>query len=317
MVTSSAVEAVGEVQANPFWSQRAQEELRLRAARPSTLDDTPASASNASTELRQFEEIPPLPAGEPQSFAPQGMTESTTSPEPNPGLRPGERQVLTEMKNWISTLIGQNRDLCGQNADLQQRLERLEEERSNSQAWRSAPSGGGAEASETLDQGWRASTWGSSAMGMFVPPENSETQGQALQSLRPSEDQGVMDSVKFQLGYEKGISSGQRGSRAEPERQPERDLMQSPPSVQVSHKVCGVTSFHPQVGDEWGRHSYGVLIGAFETTWSSEDLETASCPDSGWNRRPIRALARGWCNLLTARITSSMGRASRCNSSND
>ena len=161
MVTSSAVEAGGEVQANPFWSQRAQEELRLRAARPSTLDDTPALASNASTELRRFEEIPPLPAGEPQSFAPQGMTESTASPEPNPGLRPGERQVLTEMKNLISTLIGQNRDLCGQNADLQQRLERLEGERSNSQAWRSAPSGGGAEASETLDQGWRASTWGS------------------------------------------------------------------------------------------------------------------------------------------------------------
>ena len=42
MIPTAAVEVRGEVQANPFWSQRAHEELRLRAARPSTLDDTPA-----------------------------------------------------------------------------------------------------------------------------------------------------------------------------------------------------------------------------------------------------------------------------------
>ena len=61
--------------------------------------------------------------------------------------------MLTEMKTLISTLIEQNRELCGQNADLQQRLERLEEERSNSQAWRSATSGGGAEVPETQGLG--------------------------------------------------------------------------------------------------------------------------------------------------------------------
>ncbi|CAE7877489.1 unnamed protein product, partial [Symbiodinium microadriaticum] len=57
-------------------------------------------------------------------------------------------QILTEMKDLMQVLMTQNQALASQNSNLQQRIDKLEDERASSQpAWRSATSGGGAQGS--------------------------------------------------------------------------------------------------------------------------------------------------------------------------
>ena len=64
---------------------------------------------------------------------------SALSASDEPGLRPGERMVITEMKNLMEVLLKQNSALSHRNNTLQQRLDKLEEEPSQA-AWKSAGS---------------------------------------------------------------------------------------------------------------------------------------------------------------------------------
>ena len=103
-----AIEDATQPAVNPFWSQRAQDEARLLAARPVTLEE----AACDSTELRHTEELP-APTGNPVVFGPTTAAAADTSSvpdvtsEPLPGLRPGERQILTEMKDLMQVLMTQ------------------------------------------------------------------------------------------------------------------------------------------------------------------------------------------------------------------
>ncbi|CAE7273806.1 GIP [Symbiodinium sp. CCMP2592] len=143
-ITAGAAETLG-VQMNPFWSQKIQDEARLAAARPAHLDET----ASDSTEMRQLEETAlPVPKSSPVSFGPshvgsgiQGATSASSASVENqqaPGLRPGERRILTEMKDLMETIMKQNAELSEQNTGLRQRIDKLEEEKASSQqAWRS------------------------------------------------------------------------------------------------------------------------------------------------------------------------------------
>ncbi|CAE7201986.1 putative transposon protein [Symbiodinium microadriaticum] len=152
---------------NPFWSERAKREAQLVAARPDFLGgvagQTSRGPSSTSTEMRPSEETPAAtgstgpeyPAGAPVSFGPPAAVQTTVGeqdaagtgqPAGEPGLRPAERQVLTEMKGILEMLVAQNTELREQNAGLQSRLEKLEEDRSA--AWRSVASGGVQEGAE-------------------------------------------------------------------------------------------------------------------------------------------------------------------------
>ncbi|CAE7861966.1 GIP, partial [Symbiodinium microadriaticum] len=138
---------------NPFWSQRMQDEARLAAARPAHLDET----ASDSTEMRQLEDSSfAAPKSSPVSFGPPsgdtgdnlGVAAASTSVgnDQPPGLRPGERIILTEMKGLMETIMKQNAELSVQNAGLRQRIDKLEEEKASSQqAWRSVGSGAGLE----------------------------------------------------------------------------------------------------------------------------------------------------------------------------
>ena len=130
-VPGDSAEAIEEANAglgvNPFWSQRAQDEARLQAARPHHLEE----AASDSTEMRLHDEHP-MPAGTPVSFGPSASRDPQES-ESNatPGLRPGERQVLSQMKELMEVLLKQNQDLAQQNVGLQQRIDKLEEEKTS------------------------------------------------------------------------------------------------------------------------------------------------------------------------------------------
>ncbi|OLQ05239.1 Copia protein [Symbiodinium microadriaticum] len=125
---------------NPFWSQRMQDEARLAAARPAHLDET----ASDSTEMRQLEDSSfAAPKSSPVSFGPPcgdtgdnlGVAAASTSVgnDQPPGLRPGERIILTEMKGLMETIMKQNAELSVQNAGLRQRIDKLEEEKASSQ----------------------------------------------------------------------------------------------------------------------------------------------------------------------------------------
>ncbi|CAE6971420.1 unnamed protein product [Symbiodinium natans] len=155
-----------EAAVNPFWSERAQAEVQLALARPDFLGEVTGQnsggPSSTSTEMRPANETPEVPGsavearravaehpvGPPVSLGPPAAVTTTISgqavaeePQPGePGLRPGERQILTEMKGILEMLVAQNTELRDQNESLQSRLEKLEEDRSA--AWRSVASGG-------------------------------------------------------------------------------------------------------------------------------------------------------------------------------
>ncbi|CAE7285156.1 RE1, partial [Symbiodinium microadriaticum] len=59
------------------------------------------------------------------------LPETSGKQSPPPGLRAGERQVLTEMKDLMKSMLEQNRSLTEQNAAMSKRLEKLEEERNS------------------------------------------------------------------------------------------------------------------------------------------------------------------------------------------
>ncbi|CAE7876447.1 RE1 [Symbiodinium necroappetens] len=141
-VPGNSAEAIEEANAglvvNPFWSQRAQDEARLQAARPHHLEE----AASDSTEMRLHDEHP-MPVGTPVSFGPSASRDPQESEsDATPGLRPGERQVLSQMKELMEVLLKQNQELAHQNVGLQQRIDKLEEEKTSSH-WRSVGSGGG------------------------------------------------------------------------------------------------------------------------------------------------------------------------------
>ncbi|CAE7312985.1 RE1, partial [Symbiodinium microadriaticum] len=155
VVQTSEIRREEAAAVNPFWSQKAIEETELAAARPAFLETSSGKASSGSTEMRRADDLPPQPEGIPESFGPSGPAvpigtegDLQDGSAEMPGLRAGERMVLTEMRNLMEVLINQNKALAAQNSTLQTRVDRLEEERSNSQAWRSAESAGVPEAFE-------------------------------------------------------------------------------------------------------------------------------------------------------------------------
>ncbi|CAE7316806.1 unnamed protein product [Symbiodinium sp. KB8] len=155
VVQTSEIRREEAAAVNPFWSQKAIEETELAAARPAFLETSSGKASSGSTEMRRADDLPPQPEGIPESFGPSGPAvpigtegDLQDGSAEMPGLRAGERMVLTEMRNLMEVLINQNKALTAQNSTLQTRVDRLEEERSNSQAWRSAESAGVPEAFE-------------------------------------------------------------------------------------------------------------------------------------------------------------------------
>ena len=161
-----AVLAANAAAISPFWSSRAQDEARLRAARPDFLGSAGeevgvaqrSGASSSSTELRRVDSsVAGMtgPQGEPVSYGPgprlqttldgdqpsrpQTTLENTADEAVPPGLSPREREVLFAMKEAMKRIVEQNQELVGTNLALQQRVERLEEERATSQAgWKSA-----------------------------------------------------------------------------------------------------------------------------------------------------------------------------------
>ncbi|OLP87837.1 putative transposon protein [Symbiodinium microadriaticum] len=155
VVQTSEIRREEATAVNPFWSQKAIEETELAAARPAFLETSSGKASSGSTEMRRADDLPPQPEGIPESFGPSGPAvpigtegDLQDGSAEMPGLRAGERMVLTEMRNLMEVLINQNKALTAQNSTLQTRVDRLEEERSNSQAWRSAEFAGVPEAFE-------------------------------------------------------------------------------------------------------------------------------------------------------------------------
>ena len=224
---------------NPFWSQRMQDEARLAAARPAHLDE---SASD-STEMRQLEDSSfPVPKSSPVSFGPPcgdtgdnlGIAAASTSVgnDQPPGLRPGERVILTEMKGLMETIMKQNADLSVQNAGLRQRIDKLEEEKASSQqAWRSVGSGAGLE-TEVQGSGMGASDekgLGAESLGRFVQPERVQAWGVGDVGDEHTFRDGSQ-TVVYQRGYEEGYIAAKQAL--------EDARLQSPPSVQDLNSAC-------------------------------------------------------------------------------
>ena len=240
------VQEAQTAQIHPFWSQRAREEALLAAARPAFLDSHSQSGhtSSGSTEMRAVDDQP-RPTGEPAILGPGAAARgneravlSAPSASDELGLRPGERMVITEMKKLMEVLLKQNSALSHQNTTLQQRLDKLEEERSQA-AWRSAGSGVGAEGmNEGNDnqevQGslkdFEASEGvsGASQLGRFVSPSTTITTCQPAERLTSKPDE---TSVSYQHGFEEGYLAAKQAVEWESW---ERDwnVSQSPPSVQ-------------------------------------------------------------------------------------
>ena len=181
---------------NPFWSETARAEVALQRARPADLDGVAqenlteptemcgqsAGASSSGAQLSPVEMHGPV--GQPIVYGPSSLpaTAGTGAPqakprkakehgqppqtfaspgevcEQEPGLRPGERMILTQMKDMTAQLMEQNRQLQAQqaattaeNSALRARLERLEDE-----AMQSAASG---EQHWFLEEGDRSRGW--------------------------------------------------------------------------------------------------------------------------------------------------------------
>ncbi|CAE7242309.1 RE1 [Symbiodinium natans] len=181
---------------NPFWSETARAEVALQRARPADLDGVAqenlteptemcgqsAGASSSGAQLSPVEMHGPV--GQPIVYGPSSLpaTAGTGAPqakprkakehgqppqtfaspgevcEQEPGLRPGERMILTQMKDMTAQLMEQNRQLQAQqaattaeNSALRARLERLEDE-----AMQSAASG---EQHWFLEEGDRDKVW--------------------------------------------------------------------------------------------------------------------------------------------------------------
>ena len=236
-VSETTAGATGNLgaQVNPFWSQKIQDEARLAAARPAHLDET----ASGSTEMRQLEDSTlPAPKSDPVSFGPprggsgedQGAASapsaSVEDQQPS-GLRPGERRILTEMKDLMEIIMKQNADLSVQNAGLRQRIDKLEEEKASSQhAWRSVGSGTGLEG-ETQGSGVGVNEdkgLGSGSLGRFVPPETVQSWGSRAVEDKIRFGDGEQ-SVVFQQGYEEGYVAAKQALD-------EARQLRSPPSVQ-------------------------------------------------------------------------------------
>ncbi|OLQ04441.1 hypothetical protein AK812_SmicGene12479 [Symbiodinium microadriaticum] len=231
-IADEGVSATAGATVNPFWSERAKREAQLVAARPDFLGgvagQTSRGPSSTSTEMRPSEEMPATtgstgpehPAGAPVSFGPPATVQTTVGeqeavgsgqPAGEPGLRPAERQVLTEMKGILEMLVNQNTELREQNAGLQSRLEKLEEDRSA--AWRSVASGGVQEGAEQpgslrdLSERVMGSVKGSDLTGIFegIPVAPSAIRASHL-------GVGFNESNSFQEaadpGWEKGVLRG-------------------------------------------------------------------------------------------------------------
>ena len=248
-IADEGVSATAGATVNPFWSERAKREAQLVAARPDFLGgvagQTSRGPSSTSTEMRPSEEMPATtgstgpehPAGAPVSFGPPATVQTTVGeqeavgsgqPAGEPGLRPAERQVLTEMKGILEMLVNQNTELREQNAGLQSRLEKLEEDRSA--AWRSVASGGVQEGAEqpglgvggVEDRDW-------SQLGFYVPPEKlwEDDNHPHPEPAPASSTNNPKETCEYQLGFEEGYYAAREVRGAERE-----DLNRSPPSVQ-------------------------------------------------------------------------------------
>ena len=146
-----------EVVFHPFWSEKMQDEARLRAARPEDLGQLGEGSGNgsSSTELRPDAEHNP-PRGEPISYGPIGGSSARAGEDPGhpegssvevrAGMRPGERLVVQSMKDMLADLVTQNKELLEQNRSMQGRIERLEDENT----MMSASSGGQKDQHEVL-----------------------------------------------------------------------------------------------------------------------------------------------------------------------
>ena len=146
-----------EVVFHPFWSEKMQDEARLRAARPEDLGQLGEGSGNgsSSTELRPDAEHNP-PRGEPISYGPIGGSSARAGEDPGhpegssvevrAGMRPGERLVVQTMKDMLADLVAQNKELLEQNRSMQGRIERLEDENT----MMSASSGGQKDQHEVL-----------------------------------------------------------------------------------------------------------------------------------------------------------------------
>ena len=227
--TGEATEAADmRGQPNPFWSTRAQEEMRLRATRPDFLPDIVegtgiqrSGESSSSTELRavtdRSAEQQVSPNGPPVVYGPQALrttvdreTVAEASMGENQerlrgsgmpvtqaglvtanGLNDREREVLSAMKDAMMRIADQNEELLGQNQRLRERVERLEEERATSQGWKSAE--------ETADQAEQPGIW-------VQGGECNGGQGMAHGGSSGFEENSKEEagSIRYQLGYEQG-----------------------------------------------------------------------------------------------------------------
>ena len=257
-----ALTAAGDAMArenpvNPFWSERMQEEARLRAARPAFLNEaaTGSEQTSASTELRAVEDaggLPQAPQGPPQVLGPpddtlafgsvgrlgKGRGQSASSGEPPhgaatapgsevesnetaaaiqpPGLRPAERQILTQMKGLLEGLFEQN-------SSIVQRLEKLEEDN----AMKSATSGG----SHTLrDELQGAANAGEEQSSWHHP--GKESSGSSLGRYVSGKERNAPD-------YLEGLQEGYRRAREEAKAVSRESLVSSPPSVGELLDVSG------------------------------------------------------------------------------
>ena len=203
---------------SPFWSSRAQDEARLRAARPDFLGSAEeelgavqrSRASSSSTELRLAENVATgmsRPQGEPISYGPGSRLQTTldgdvptrtrTTPDspveaPAPaGLSAKEREVLSAMRDAMVRLADQNSELLSQNEMLRDRVSRLEDERSTSQAaWQSAESNHDIVEQQAFHTG---------------DPQSYERKGDGFNSEGiVNRDAETLASMQYEQGYQQG-----------------------------------------------------------------------------------------------------------------
>ena len=235
VASSSGAMVVG----HPFWSQRAHDELQLQLARPDFLGNvigttgaTPSGMSSTSTELRAVESGEHLrgPNGPPMVFGPAALRTTVggdregglatapaaadpTVPAPitvarespieavdeEHGLSSRERNVLTQLKNALVQIAEQNSELASQNRGLRDRISKLEDERSVSQAaWQSAESN-----QDNVDQS-----------GLFSG-DNPQLEGQDCvigREGRPG-SQAAM-SINYEQGFQQGYLAAKEALEA-------------------------------------------------------------------------------------------------------
>ena len=206
--------------ANPFWSERAQDEARLAAARPDFLgsaESNQVSASSGSTELRADDTVrgglsSHENLGRPVSYGPnvavrttveQGVRHSeearTATLREQPGLSSREREILTAMKEAMQRLAGQNEGLLEQNSALMERVRKLEEERSTEQTagWHSTE-----EHPELVEHNGLTSL-GREDVGV----------GHTDQGDNQGVDLEVLGSLKYEQGYQQGYLAAKQTLR--------------------------------------------------------------------------------------------------------